>query len=75
MDRNVVPLPKSTNLKRLKENINIFDFKLEQDEIAKINKFHNNVRYTLPSFWQNHPYYPFEKVDNPQDNPFLTKSN
>ncbi|XP_013175996.1 PREDICTED: aldo-keto reductase AKR2E4-like [Papilio xuthus] len=73
VDRNVVPLPKSTNLKRLKENIDIFDFKLEQYEIEKINQFHNNVRYTLPSFWQNHPYYPFEKIDNPQDNPFLNK--
>ncbi|KPJ10854.1 Alcohol dehydrogenase [NADP+] A [Papilio machaon] len=73
IDRNVVPLPKSTNLKRLKENIDIFDFKLEQHEIEIINKFHNNVRYTLPSFWQTHPYYPFEKIDNPQANPFLNK--
>ncbi|KAF9416550.1 hypothetical protein HW555_006125 [Spodoptera exigua] len=70
VDRNVVPIPKTVNPKRLRENINIFDFKLEEDEIEKINQFDSNTRYTLPSFWQTHPYYPFEQIPNPIPDPF-----
>ncbi|XP_045508241.1 aldo-keto reductase AKR2E4-like isoform X1 [Colias croceus] len=71
VDRNIVPVAKTVNSTRLKENIDIFDFKLTQDEILKINNFNEFKRYTLPSFWQNHQYYPFEKVDNPLPNPFV----
>ncbi|XP_068621863.1 aldo-keto reductase AKR2E4-like isoform X1 [Battus philenor] len=71
VDRNVVPVSKSVNLERLKENISIFDFKLEEQEIEKINQFDGHIRYTFPTFWQTHPYYPFEKVDNPINDPFI----
>ncbi|KAF9823146.1 hypothetical protein SFRURICE_016039 [Spodoptera frugiperda] len=70
VDRNVVPIPKTVSSKRLLENINIFDFKLNEDEIEKINKFNSNTRYTLPSFWQKHPFYPFEMIPNPIPDPF-----
>ncbi|KAG6451567.1 hypothetical protein O3G_MSEX007227 [Manduca sexta] len=72
VERNIVPLPKTVKRKRLEENINIFDFKLEKEEVDKISDFDSGTRYTLPSFWQNHPYYPFEKVDNPIPDPFLS---
>ncbi|KAJ0170130.1 hypothetical protein K1T71_014058 [Dendrolimus kikuchii] len=71
VDRSVVPIPKSVNPNRLQENINIFDFSLTKEEINVINSYNSNTRYTLPSFWQNHPYYPFEKVDHPLANPFV----
>ncbi|KAL0859326.1 hypothetical protein ABMA27_011126 [Loxostege sticticalis] len=71
VDRNIVPVPKSVNPKRLEENINIFDFKLTEEDIEKINEYNSNTRYTLPSFWQDHPYYPFEKIENPAANPFV----
>ncbi|XP_048002182.1 aldo-keto reductase AKR2E4-like isoform X2 [Leguminivora glycinivorella] len=71
VDRNIVPIPKTVNPKRLEENINIFDFKLEKDEIQRVNTLDTNTRFTLPSFWQNHPYYPFDKVDNPIPSPFV----
>ncbi|XP_063370847.1 aldo-keto reductase AKR2E4-like [Cydia amplana] len=71
VDRNIVPIPKTVKPNRLEENINIFDFKLEKDEIQQINTLNTNTRFTLPSFWQNHPYYPFEKIDNPIPNPFV----
>nr|QLI62145.1 alcohol dehydrogenase 4 [Streltzoviella insularis] len=74
VDRDIVPVPKTVNLKRLEENIDIFDFKLDKDEIEKINKYDKQIRYTLPSFWQNHPYYPFEKIENPLPNPFEKKA-
>lgn len=69
----MVPIPKTIKVHRLEENINIFDFKLQKDEIEKINKFDKGLRYTLPSFWQSHPFYPFEKIDQPIDDPFAKK--
>ncbi|XP_013186405.2 aldo-keto reductase AKR2E4 [Amyelois transitella] len=74
VDRNIVPVAKTTNPKRLRENINIFDFTLEKSEMEDINQYDSKKRYTQPSFWQNHPYYPFEKVDNPIADPFIKKN-
>ncbi|XP_075988451.1 aldo-keto reductase AKR2E4-like [Anticarsia gemmatalis] len=70
VDRGVVPIPKTIKPSRLTENISIFDFKLTPDEIEKINQYNSNTRYTIPSFWQEHPNYPFEKIDNPVKDPF-----
>ncbi|CAK1549069.1 unnamed protein product [Leptosia nina] len=73
VDRNIVPIVKTIKVHRLKENMDIFDFRLKEDEIAAISNFDEHKRYTCPSFWQNHPNYPFEKVDDPIPDPFLTK--
>ncbi|KAI8441668.1 hypothetical protein MSG28_015212 [Choristoneura fumiferana] len=70
VDRNIIPMPKTVNSKRLQENINIFDFQLEKEDIEKINGLDTGLRFTLPSFWQDHLYYPFEKVENPIPSPF-----
>ncbi|XP_045782715.1 aldo-keto reductase AKR2E4-like isoform X2 [Maniola jurtina] len=70
VERNIIPIPKTVKYSRLKENINIFDFQLTQEDMQKINQFDDETRYTMPSFWQTHPYYPFERVDNPVPNPF-----
>ncbi|XP_059058852.1 aldo-keto reductase AKR2E4-like [Achroia grisella] len=74
VDKKIIPIPKTINIKRLKENIEVFDFKLQENEIQQINGFDRRVRFTLPSFWQNHPYYPFEKIENPIPDPFAKKS-
>lgn len=37
IQRGVVVIPKSTHLKRIIENINVFDFKLNDEEIKKIS--------------------------------------
>lgn len=42
--RNIVTIPKSSNKKRLEENINIFDFKLNEDDILLINTLNKNYR-------------------------------
>lgn len=72
VDRGVVPLPKTVTSKYLSQNLDIFDFKLQPEEIDQINKYNTNTRYTIPSFWQDHPFYPFEKIDNPVPNPFTS---
>ncbi|XP_035449985.1 1,5-anhydro-D-fructose reductase [Spodoptera frugiperda] len=65
--QNIVVIPKSTNLDRLRENMNIYDFELTQEEM--------NILYELDKgeegrifnflFWKGvelHPEYPFTKV-------------
>ncbi|MDA9557593.1 aldo/keto reductase [Vibrio sp.] len=41
-------IPKSTKLERLKENINIFDFELTQEEMDSINALNINRRFNDP---------------------------
>ncbi|XP_059049672.1 aldo-keto reductase AKR2E4-like [Achroia grisella] len=42
IDRGLIIVPKSTNKQRIAQNINLFDFKLTQEEVATINKFNKN---------------------------------
>lgn len=39
-----IPIPKTANKQRLKENINIFDFKLTKVEMERINSINENYR-------------------------------
>jgi len=39
-----VPLPKSTHLQRMKENIDVFDFKLDDEDMGTIAKLNENLR-------------------------------
>ncbi len=36
LDNEAIPLPKSTTPSRIEENINIFDFKLDKDDLSKL---------------------------------------
>jgi diketogulonate reductase-like aldo/keto reductase len=44
LQMNTVILPKSTHKDRIQENINVFDFKLDADDIEKIRKLDENKR-------------------------------
>lgn len=44
IQNGVVPIPRSTNLKRLKENISVFDFELTKEEMAAIDGININSR-------------------------------
>ncbi|CAG5053251.1 unnamed protein product [Parnassius apollo] len=59
----VIPIPKSVHKERVEENINVFGFELTPDEMKKLAEFNKDYRVVWPSFWQDHPYYPFEKKD------------
>ncbi|XP_026313464.1 aldo-keto reductase AKR2E4-like isoform X2 [Hyposmocoma kahamanoa] len=43
IDRGTIPIPKSTDQNRQRENIDVFDFKLTYDEIETINNFNSNT--------------------------------
>jgi len=38
LDRGHIVIPKSTDIKYLEENFNIFDFKLNMDQVDKLSK-------------------------------------
>ncbi|PZC84869.1 hypothetical protein B5X24_HaOG203859 [Helicoverpa armigera] len=65
VQRGVVPIPKSVKKNRIEENVNVFDFELTKEEMETLSKFNKDYRVVFPSFWQDHPYYPFERVDVP----------
>ena len=49
IDRGCIPLPKTQNIQRLKENFDVFDFRLTDDEIAYINDLNCNYQYLIES--------------------------
>ncbi|KAL0809817.1 hypothetical protein ABMA28_011309 [Loxostege sticticalis] len=70
VQRGLVPIPKSVHKNRIEQNIDIFDFTLTDEEMETLSKFNKDYRVVHPSFWQEHPYYPFERVDTPKPDPF-----
>ncbi|XP_050558427.1 aldo-keto reductase AKR2E4-like [Spodoptera frugiperda] len=65
VQRGLVPIPKSLNRLRIQQNIQIFDFQLTDEEMHTLSEFNRDYRIFFPTFWQDHPYYPFERVDRP----------
>jgi diketogulonate reductase-like aldo/keto reductase len=46
IQHGTVPIPKSTNTSRIKENFSVFDFKLSDEEMRTINKLSSGNRVT-----------------------------
>uniref|UniRef100_H3AKS7 Aldo-keto reductase family 1 member D1 n=1 Tax=Latimeria chalumnae TaxID=7897 RepID=H3AKS7_LATCH len=59
IQRGVVVIPKSFNPQRIKENAEIFDFCLTDEEMKAIDSLHKNERYVELLMWNDHPEYPF----------------
>lgn len=54
-----MPIPKSVTPKRIEENIQIFDFKLTDDEMKFIDKFNTGERAIRYLNARNHKEFPF----------------
>jgi len=50
MQENIVAIPKTSHKERMKENMNIFDFEIEKEDIKKIKDLDKNEGFQ--SFWQ-----------------------
>ncbi|CAH4036802.1 aldo-keto reductase AKR2E4-like isoform X1 [Pieris brassicae] len=74
VQRGISPIPKSVRKEKIEENIDIFDFELAESDMITLSQFNKNYRVVWPSFWQEHPYYPFERKENPDNNLFKPKS-
>ncbi|CAG4949225.1 unnamed protein product [Parnassius apollo] len=64
IELGVIPIPKSLTKKRIEQNIDVFDFKLTEEERTLLKSFDKGYR-TIPQLkWLDHPFYPFKKPLN-----------
>ncbi|CAL7938562.1 unnamed protein product [Xylocopa violacea] len=59
IDIGTIPIPKSSSKDRIKQNINVFDFKLTAEEIAIIDKLDCGLRICPCEEFKGDKYYPF----------------
>ncbi|CAL4058988.1 unnamed protein product, partial [Meganyctiphanes norvegica] len=59
IQRNVIVIPKSVTKSRIEENINIWDFKLNDGDMSTIESFDCHGRVCHSSEVSDHPLYPF----------------
>ncbi|XP_074214080.1 dihydrodiol dehydrogenase 3 isoform X2 [Camelus bactrianus] len=61
LQRGVVVLAKSYNKKRIKENMQVFDFELTPEDMKAIDSLNRNLRYCDFLLGVGHPEYPFSE--------------
>ncbi|XP_068843919.1 dihydrodiol dehydrogenase 3-like [Capricornis sumatraensis] len=61
IQRGVVVLAKSYNRKRIKENIQVFDFELTPEDMKAIEGLNRNIRYYDLQHFVDHPEYPYSE--------------
>ena len=59
IQQNAVAIPKTANLERLKENINIYDFNLDEGDMEQIFGLHRDQRL-VPNLESNESLYPWD---------------
>lgn len=59
LQRGVVVLAKSFNAARIKQNFQVFDFQLSDEEMKTLDGLNKNMRYINTVKYQDHPKYPF----------------
>ncbi|MEJ2614039.1 MAG: aldo/keto reductase [Ignavibacteriaceae bacterium] len=46
LQHNVITIPKSSDKDRIKENINVFDFEIADDDMEELNSLNENLRFS-----------------------------
>ena len=60
IQRRLVVIPKSTTDNRIRENYDIFDFELDDGDMAEVDALDHNWRITDLTFRdKDHPHFPF----------------
>ncbi|XP_003743339.1 aldo-keto reductase family 1 member B1 [Galendromus occidentalis] len=59
IDRGVVVIPKSVTPARIEANLNVFDFKLTDEDIKTLEEFDRGYRFCSLANIKHHKYYPF----------------
>jgi len=60
IDCGLAVIPKSKTEQRIKDNFNVFDFKLEEEDLTQLKKLDRNFRYIAFDAARPHPNYPFK---------------
>jgi len=60
MERGMIVIPKSVTPSRIESNMNVFDFKLTAEEMARLNGLNRDFRVVSVGANKNHKYYPFK---------------
>ncbi|TDG50263.1 hypothetical protein AWZ03_003168 [Drosophila navojoa] len=63
IDYGVVPIPKAANPLHIKENLNIFDFQLTEEDRRLLKGIKPKDRLIKFEEAAEHPFYPFERED------------
>ncbi|KAM8973943.1 aldo-keto reductase family 1 member C1-like isoform 2-T2 [Pelodytes ibericus] len=58
LQRGIVVLAKSFNPTRIKQNLQVFDFQLPEDDMKTLEGLNKDMRFS-PHRWKDHPKYPF----------------
>ncbi|KAM9311510.1 prostaglandin-E(2) 9-reductase-like [Gastrophryne carolinensis] len=61
LQRGVITLAKSFKPERIRQNLEVFDFELSDEEMKTLNGRNQNRRYLLFDMFKDHPYYPFSE--------------
>ncbi|XP_056373650.1 prostaglandin-E(2) 9-reductase-like [Hyla sarda] len=60
LQRGIVVLAKSFKPERIKQNFEVFEFELSEEEIKTLNELNQNRRY-VDFKWKDHPKWPFDE--------------
>ena len=61
IDMNIAAVPKSVTPARIVENLNVYDFKLTNDDLKIILSLNKNHRFLPADADENHKYHPFRE--------------
>ncbi|XP_036043929.1 3-alpha-hydroxysteroid dehydrogenase isoform X2 [Onychomys torridus] len=59
LQRGIVALARSFNEKRIKENMQVFEFQLTSEDMKILDGLNRNLRYNSGHFFNGHPNHPF----------------
>ncbi|XP_077449461.1 aldo-keto reductase family 1 member D1-like isoform X1 [Stigmatopora argus] len=59
VQKGVVVIPKSFRPHRIRENFQIFDFCISDEDMKAIDGLNKNIRFVELLMWADHPEYPF----------------
>ncbi|XP_053574931.1 aldo-keto reductase family 1 member C15 [Bombina bombina] len=59
LQRGVIVLAKSFTPDRIKQNFQVFDFQLSDEDVKTLDSLNTNSRYVETPMWKDHPKYPF----------------
>ncbi|XP_069619251.1 aldo-keto reductase family 1 member C1-like [Ranitomeya imitator] len=60
LERGCVILAKSFNPERIKQNFQVFDFDLSDEDMKSLDGVNKDMRYMTVDFWKESPKYPFD---------------